>query len=111
MFRDVAKNRICHVHADGSNDRYGYDRHGNLLKHILPDHRMVYYASLVSAYKLVDGEGDISTDFESQEVMRRMLTALIKYFSDNNLLVEGRGRVLLVEPIMGVILLMMVLSC
>lgn len=47
--------------------------------------------ALVSAYKLVDGEGNVSTDFESQEVARRMLKALIKYFSDNNLLVEGRG--------------------
>ena len=35
--------------------------------------------------------GNVSTDFESQEVARRMLKALIKYFSDNNLLVEGRG--------------------
>ncbi len=52
---------------------------------------MVYYASLVSAYKHVDGAGYISTDFESQEVARSMLKALIKYFSNNNLLVEGRG--------------------
>nr|WP_319527519.1 hypothetical protein [Pseudomonas laurentiana] len=44
--------------------------------------------TLVSAYKLVGGAGSISNDFESQEVVRRMLKALIKYFSDNNLLVE-----------------------
>lgn len=59
LFRDAAKNVIRHVHAGGSNHRYGYDRHGNLLEHILPDHHVVYYAydELNQLTKVCDAEG------------------------------------------------------
>ena len=42
--------------------------------------------TMVSAYKMIDEKGDIVPDVESQVIVRRMLTALIKFFADNELL-------------------------
>ena len=42
--------------------------------------------SIVAAYKIMDGNGNIVPDVESQVIVRRMLTALIRFFADNELL-------------------------
>jgi hypothetical protein len=42
--------------------------------------------SIVAAYKTVDEGGNIVPDLESQLIVRRMLTARARFFSDNNLL-------------------------
>ena len=42
--------------------------------------------SIVAAYKIMDENGNIVPDVESQVIVRRMLTALIRFFADNELL-------------------------
>ena len=42
--------------------------------------------TMVSAYKMIDEKGDIVPDVESQIIVKRMLTALIRFFADNELL-------------------------
>lgn len=42
--------------------------------------------SIVAAYKIMDENGNIVPDLESQVIMRRMLTALRRFFFDNGLL-------------------------
>lgn len=42
--------------------------------------------SIVSAYKMMDEDGNIVPDLESQVIVRRMLTALRRFFFDNGLL-------------------------
>ncbi|NHQ88548.1 hypothetical protein HA050_20835 [Iodobacter sp. HSC-16F04] len=40
----------------------------------------------VSAYKTTNAKGEIIDDVESQEMVRRSITALINFFAENNLL-------------------------
>ena len=42
--------------------------------------------SIVAAYKIMDENGNIVPDLESQVIVRRMLTALRRFFFDNGLL-------------------------
>ena len=42
--------------------------------------------SIVAAYKIMDENGNIVPDVESQIIVKRMLTALIRFFADNELL-------------------------
>ncbi|MEH0871543.1 hypothetical protein [Serratia liquefaciens] len=42
--------------------------------------------SMVAAYKMMDEEGNIVPDLESQVIVRRMLIALARFFEKNGLL-------------------------
>lgn len=45
--------------------------------------------SIASAYKVMDESGEIVPDIESQDIIRNMLIALRKFFSDNGLLMTS----------------------
>ncbi|WP_175816199.1 hypothetical protein [Burkholderia diffusa] len=43
-------------------------------------------AEFIASYKMMDTDGNIVPDVESQEIVKRTLTALRKFYADNGLL-------------------------